>query len=87
MFSLSGARIADIDPHSRLDTELACVTKYVMIQNFKEAIALSELPWFEVGKWRCQEAHLPRGRRFISEKKKTKSNFATKNTYFVMALN
>ena len=82
MFSLSGARIADIDPLSRLDTEIACLTKYVMIQNFKEAIALSELPWFEVGKWRCQEAHLPRGRRFISEKKKNKIKICNKKHLF-----
>ena len=44
MFSQSGARIADTDAFSRLDTELSCLTKYVMMQNFKEAIALSELP-------------------------------------------
>ena len=69
MFSRSGARIADTDAFSRLDTELSCLTKYVMMQNFKEAIALSELPWFEVKKWRCQEVHLPRGRRFTSKKK------------------
>ena len=34
MFSQSGARIADTDAFSRLDTELSCLTKYVMIQNF-----------------------------------------------------
>ena len=69
MFSQSGARTADTDTISCLKTKLFCLQQYVMIQNFKEATALSERPWFEVGKWRCQEAHLPRGRRFTSVKK------------------
>ena len=69
MFSQSGARTADTDTFSRLNTKLFRLQQYVMIQNFKEATALSDSPWFEVGKWRCQEAHLPRGRRFTSAKK------------------